>query len=263
MRWGLVILFLTITFGGTYLAIWTRPKENAFRYRFNVIEEYPHDATSFTQGILIDDGFLWESSGRYGESTIRKTNLQTGEVLSQEPLDNKYFGEGLTIFDDQLIQLTWKSGLAIVYDRDLNEIKKIEYDDPSDEGWGLATNGTDLILSNGSAVIKFLDPETFKVRRSIRVRRKNGRPVGRLNELEFYGGRIYANNYQTDIIYEIDPENGAITGIIDLDGLWPKRDRPTDGILNGIAINPKTKRLLVTGKLCPTVWEIEMPRETK
>lgn len=258
MRWGLVILFLTITFGGTYLSIWMRPKDHAERFSFEVLKEYPHDASAFTQGILMDDGFLWESTGRYGESTIRKTNLQTGEIIHQQPLDDKYFGEGLTIFNDQLIQLTWKSGIALVYDRDLNQIGELNYEDKTEQGWGLTTNGTDLIFSSGNAEIKFLDPKTFKIRRTIRVRRKSGYPVGRLNELEFYGGRIFANDYQTDIIYEIDPESGIITRVINLHGLWPKRERPTDGILNGIAVDPKTKHLLVTGKLCPKVWELRL-----
>jgi glutamine cyclotransferase len=258
MRWGLIALFLTISLGGSYLAIWMRPRDQGIdRFTFEVLKTYPHDPDAFTQGLVYDDGFLWESTGRYGQSSIRKTDLETGEILQQHDLNEDRFGEGLAILDNQLIQLTWKEGVAIVYDRDLNEVKEFSYEG---EGWGLATNGTDLIFSDGTNVIKFLDPKTFEERRSIRVRRPGGMRVGRLNELEYFepSGRIYANSYMTDTIYEIHPETGDVTKVIDLSGLWPVRDRPVDGLLNGIAINPKTEKLLVTGKLCPKIWELRL-----
>lgn len=256
LRWELIILFLTITIGGTYLAIWMRPKNDAPRYTYNkkVLKTYPHDASAFTQGLLMDDGFLWESTGIKGESSVRKIDLDSGEILARHDLDDKYFGEGLAIHGDRLYQLTWKSHTAFVYNRELEVVGQREY---SGQGWGLASNGTDLIFSNGTSEIKFLDPETFEVRRSVRVLR-GGLRVGQLNELEFVNGKIYANVYQTDFIYEIDPETGDVTAVIDLAGLWPMAERPRDGLLNGIAFNPKTKKLLVTGKLCPKIFEIEL-----
>lgn len=254
VRWELVALFLLISIGGTYLAIWMRPKHDADRYTYTVLKTYPHDAQAFTQGFLVNDGFLWESTGRNGESSVRQIELETGKILKQHDLDEKYFGEGLTFHNDQLYQLTWTSHKAFVYDRELNPIKEFEY---SGEGWGLASDGTNLIFSNGTSEIRFLDPETFETRRSIRVRR-GGLRVGQLNELEFVNGNIYANVYQTDSIYEIDPKTGNVTAVIDLAGLWPESERPQDGLLNGIAFNPESKKLLVTGKLCPKIYEIEL-----
>ncbi len=254
IRWGLIALFLLVSIGGTYLAIWLRPKNDAPRYTYKLIKTYPHDKTAFTQGLVMQDGFLWESTGLEGASSIRKTKLETGEVLLRHDLDKKYFGEGLAFHDDQFYQLTWKDETAFVYNKNLEPTKEIKYDG---DGWGLTSNGTDLILSDGSSEIRFLDPETFKVRRSIRVRR-GGLRVGQLNELEFAFGKIYANSYQTDFIFEIDPEFGDVTAVIDLSGLWPHSQRPVAGVLNGIALNPKSKRLLVTGKECPSVFEIEL-----
>ena len=257
MRWGLIALFLVIAVGGTYLAQYLRRSPMADRFSFQIIEQYPHDPTSFTQGLFFDNGFLWESTGRYGESKVRKLDLKTGEVLDEHKLSDQYFGEGMAVLGDQLFQLTWKEGVALVYDRELNEVKQFKYDG---EGWGLTTNGTDLIFSNGTPEIKFLDPKTFKERSSIWVRRKSGRPAGRLNELEYSipNKKIYANNYLTDEVLEIDPETGTVTKVIDLSGLWPSKDRPEDGVLNGIAINPETGKLLVTGKLCPKVFELNL-----
>ena len=255
IRWGLIVLFLTISVGGTYLAIWMRQQNVAPRYTYKLIKKIPHDEKAFTQGILVDDGFLWESTGRYGQSTIRKIDLETGEILISHSLDEDLFGEGIAMFKDQLIQLTWKSGKAIVYDRELRPIKEFEY---NGQGWGLTTDGNELILSDGSQFLRFIDPETFQVRRTVKVLRKGGMPVGQLNELEYAGGKVYANSYQTDIVYEIEPTRGDVTGVIDLSGLWPSNERPADGLLNGIATIPGTRRMLVAGKLCPWIYEIEL-----
>jgi len=255
MRWGLLALFLTIAIGGTYLAIVMRPRTEVPRYDHEVVATYKHDPAAFTQGLLVHGGFLWESTGRYGESTIRKIDLQSGEIIEQLPLEEKYFGEGLAVHEGLFYQLTWKAGVAFVYDADFKVVGQRSY---QGEGWGLASNGTDLILSDGSTNLKFLDPETFEVRRQIRVLRADGYPVGRLNELEYHGGRIYANDYDRDLLYEIEPANGDVTKLINLAGLWPLSERPGDAVLNGVAVNPKTKSLLVTGKLCPTIFEIRM-----
>lgn len=257
IRWGLIALFLLISIGGTYLAIWMRPKKDADRYTYKVLEKYDHDSGAFTQGLVVHDGFLWESTGRYKESTMRKTELATGKVLDTYKLPDELFGEGMTWLNGKFYQLTWKKGKAFVYSYKEGEgfkvINEFKYDG---EGWGLTTDGTDLIFSDGSREIKFLDPETFEEKRSIWVRQPSGAHVGQLNELEFFGGKIYANKYQSDWIYEIDPVTGDVTKIIDLQGLWV--DRPADGVLNGIAVNPKSGKLLVTGKLCPTVFEVNL-----
>ena len=254
MRWNLVLLFLGITLGGTYLAIVMRPQNEPAKYTYEIVKTYPHDDAAFTQGLVYDDGFLWESTGREGESSVRKVQLETGEVLLQTDMEERYFGEGLAIHDDQLYQLTWKNNEAFVYNRDLEKTKTFSY---SGDGWGLATNGTDLIFSNGGSEIRFLDPETFAVRRSIIVR-KSGFRAGQLNELEYNNGHIYANVYQTDFIYEINAETGEVTAVINLEGLWPLRQRPADGVLNGIAFNRESKTMLVTGKLCPKIYEITL-----
>ncbi len=258
IRWDLLALFLTIAVGGTYLANAMRPRPPLPRFGYKVVKTYKHDPAAFTQGLQVHDGFLWESTGRKGQSSIRKIELETGEVLKQENLEDKYFGEGLTYHDGLFYQLTWKAGKAFVYDLDLNKVGERSY---QGEGWGLTSNGTDLILSDGSAYLKFLDPETFEVRRQIRVLRPDRVSVGQLNELEYLdylGGRIYANSYGSDWIYEIDANTGDVTRLIEMGGLWPNRERPKDGILNGIAHNPKTDHFLVTGKLCPTIYEVKL-----
>ncbi len=259
IRWGLIALFLTISVGGTYLAIWMRQQDVAPRFTYKLIKKYPHDENAFTQGLLVDGGFLWESTGRYGQSTIRKVDLETGEVLNSHSLDDDLFGEGLAMFDNQLFQLTWKAGKALVYDRELKPMKEFDY---PGQGWGLTTDGNDLILSDGSQYLKFIDPKTFEIRRTVKVLRKGGKPVGQLNELEYVGGKVYANCYQTDLVFEIEPKFGDVTGVIDLSGLWPNRERPADGLLNGIAVVPGTRRMLVAGKLCPWIYEIELVPES-
>jgi glutamine cyclotransferase len=258
MRRGLIVLFLVISIGGTYLAVWLRQYDTSPRYTFKLIEKYPHDKQAFTQGLLFHDGFLWESTGRYGESTVRKIDLETGEIIRQHSLDDNLFGEGMVQYGDRLIQLTWKAGKALVYDMDLNPIEEFSY---PGEGWGLATDGNDLILSDGSSVLKFIDPETFDIKKTLRVLRKGGVHVGQLNELEYAGGKVYANRYQYDQIYEIDINTGNVAGVIDLAGLWPMSDRPADGVLNGIAVTrDMPPRMFVTGKLCPFIYEIELVR---
>ena len=254
MRWDLVIIFLVISIGGTYLSIWMRSGSDVPRYTYEVLKTYKHDPEAFTQGLIYDDGRFWESTGRYGESTVRTYVAETGEITKKVDLPEDLFGEGLTIWNDQLIQLTWKSGKAITYDRELNKLKEHRY---VGQGWGLTHDGTELILSDGTATIRFFDPITFEETRRIRVR-DGRRNISQLNELEYVNGSIYANQWRTDLIYEIDPADGTVTAIIDLSGIWPYRERPEDGLLNGIAFNDETKKLLVTGKLCPNIFEIEL-----
>ena len=253
-RWFLIGLFLFITFGGSWLVLMGRQGGGSSRHTFKLIKKHPHDQTLFTQGFVVDaEGRVYESSGQYGTSTITESELATGKQLQQKKLEPRYFGEGLTKWNDTLIQLTWQENTAFVYDLQFNELKPFEYDG---EGWGLTSTPTELVMSNGTHRLAFLDPETFKETRAIWVR-SGRRPISQLNELEYIGGKIFANQLNSDLIYEIDPANGNVESIIDLNGLWPESERPEKGMLNGIAFDEKSGHVLVTGKYCPFVYEIE------
>jgi glutaminyl-peptide cyclotransferase len=255
IRWELVILFLVISIGGSYLVLYfLRPPTNRPQFTFRVAKTYPHDVKAFTQGLLYQDGFLWESTGKKGQSSFRKVNLETGEVLQQVDLPADYFGEGLAYLDGKFYQLTWKSGVCLVYNTQMEKIAEFHYEG---EGWGLTTDGTHLILSDGSSVLRFMDPRTFEEKHRIYVR-LGGFRAAVLNELEYVDGKVFANVWMQDVIYEIDPKTGEVTNQISLEGLWPLRDRPQEGVLNGIAFNPHSRRLMVTGKYAPKIWEIDV-----
>ena len=221
-------------------------------YQFEVIETFPHDRNAFSQGLDFDGVTLFESTGGYGKSSVRRVNLETGRVEKWLRLDKRLFGEGLTLFDDKLIQITWKRGLGYVYDaKTLRLIRKFSY---AGEGWGLTHDGTHFIMSDGSDRLKFRHPDSFSVVRTIRVRDGN-RAIRQLNELEFVDGRILANVWHSDRIAMIDPANGRVTGWIDLSGLLAKPLGP-ESVLNGIAY--KDGRLFVTGKNWPNLFEIKL-----
>lgn len=225
---------------------------------FALVATYPHDAAAYTQGLTIDKGVLFEGTGKRGKSSLRQVDLASGKVLRSVALNPKYFGEGITVWKDSIIQLTWTSGHAFVFDRDTFEFRKaFRY---TGEGWGLTHDGTHLIMSDGSSRLRFLDPESFKVVRRISVHQ--GRtPIGDLNELEFVEGEIFANVWYNDSIARISPEDGRILGWIDLHKLWPAKERPTrDHVLNGIAYDSQAKRLFVTGKNWPQMFEIRLDR---
>ena len=194
---------------------------------YEVVNAFPHDPDSFTQGLIFLDGVLYESSGLYGESSLRMVELETGEVQRSVPLPNEVFGEGLTDWDDTLVQLTWREGVGYVYDReDFSLLTQFGY---VTEGWGLTQDGENLIMSDGSATLFFLDPDTFSVISTIEVLDGES-PITRLNELEYIQGEIFANIWQTDAIIRIDPDTGAVKGWIDLSGSCRKRNgrpRPT------------------------------------
>ena len=254
-RWGLIALFLTVSVGGTYLAVQLKQGPGALKIGYEVVNTYPHDTAAFTQGLLWDDGFLYESTGQKGNSSIRKVDLKTGDVIDKRDLSAEIFAEGLALAGDKFYQLTWKNNLIFVYDRAFKLLKKVVYDR---DGWGLAFDGNHLIASDGTAYLRFLDPETLEEVRSVRVRLGN-RPVGQLNELEVHGPDLYANVYQTDYIHWINKDTGDVKATIDLAGLWPLKNRPDrNAVLNGIAIDPKTDRMFVTGKNCPFLWEIKL-----
>lgn len=220
-------------------------------YGYRVIAAYPHDPSAFTQGLEYHDGFVYESTGRYGASSIRKVELETGRIVMQRRLPVDRFGEGLAIVGNRLIQLTWLAHTGYVYDLDTFElIGQFRY--PS-EGWGLAYDGQRLLMSDGSDVLQFLDAENFERMGTLRVHDR-GRPVNRLNELEFIDGFIYANVWESDRIARIDPRSGQVVAWIDLAGLEPG----AGGVLNGIAHRPGESGLLVTGKLWPRLFAVDM-----
>jgi len=225
-------------------------------YAIKVVNTFPHDTAAYTQGLLYQDGFLYESTGRRGQSNLRKVELKTGKVLHQHDINPNLFGEGLALWQGRLFQLTWHAGKAFVYDlKDFKELGAYNY---PGEGWGLTTNGKHLIQSNGSADLKFLDPNTFSEVKRIRVT-DNGKPIKDLNELEFIRGEIFANVWMTNKIARINPQTGKITAWLDLSSLVPANlPDDSDAVLNGIAYDSKNDRLFVTGKLWPKLYEIQI-----
>lgn len=223
---------------------------------YRILAEYPHDSTAFTQGLVFESGSFYESTGMWGKSDLRKVNIASGEILRQRSLEKSLFGEGLALIGDRLIQLTWKSGRGFVYDK--NSFELIEEFSYSGEGWGITYDGTDLIMSDGTAEIRFLDPGTFAERRRITVT-ANGIPQADLNELEFVSGSIFANVWKTDSILRIDPRTGKVTGILDLTGLYPLAKRnPQADVLNGIAYDAADDIVYVTGKYWDKVFALRL-----
>jgi glutamine cyclotransferase len=226
------------------------------RYGYKVIATYPHDENAYTQGLFFLDGLLYESTGEYGKSTLRKVKPTSGEVVASRALDRRYFGEGIALCNGLVYQLTWREGECIVYDAaTLAPQHTLRY---AGEGWGLTTNGKQLIMSNGSNIIYFLSPQTLREERRIAVRTERG-SVSRLNELELIDGEIWANVYTTNQIIRIDTATGQVRGTIDLTGILPAslRTRRTD-VLNGIAYDAVQKRIFVTGKNWARMFEIKI-----
>jgi glutamine cyclotransferase len=223
---------------------------------YQVIHTYPHDPGAFTQGLVYADGHLYESTGLNGKSSIRLVDLETGKVLQHHDLPVEYFGEGLTVWNNRLFQLTWKARTGFVYDLFSFAIQQTFH--YGGEGWGLTHDNKELILSDGTSLLRFLDPQSFREIRRIQVR-DTGQAIGNLNELEYTHGEIYANVWQTDRIARISPRTGRVLGWIDLTGLIDKRELANpDAVLNGIAYDSKSNRLFVTGKLWPKLFEIRV-----
>jgi glutaminyl-peptide cyclotransferase len=236
----IAVSFLTLLFGSGY----------------TIVHTYPHDREAFTQGLLYHDGFLYEATGLEGKSSLRKVELTTGKVLQRVDLPSAYFGEGLALWKDKLIQLTWKSKIGFVYDRaTFRQVRTFNY---SREGWGITQDGKRLIMSDGTSTLYFWDPETFKEIGHLDVVDK-GKPVPQLNELEYVRGEIYANVWMTDRIARISPATGHVLGWIDLPGLLTPAERAETDVLNGIAYDAKQNRLFVTGKKWPKLFEIATP----
>ena len=250
---GLVLLMGTIGFlpgqrrGGSGAPVPT--------YGYEVVRSYPHDRAAFTQGLLVRNGIFYEGTGMNGESGIRKVKIETGEVLQVKPLAKEYFGEGITEWNGSIVQLTWQHGVGFVYDAEtFAPTRTFTY---RGEGWGITHDGTRLIMSDGTAQLRFLDPATLKETGRVTVRDARG-PIQKLNELEFVNGEIYANVWQTDRIVRISPADGRVTGWIDLAGLLTPAQRAEADVLNGIAYDAAGDRLFVTGKWWPRVFEIKL-----
>lgn len=228
-------------------------------YTFKIIHAFPHDSAAFTQGLEYHDGFLYEGTGLEGRSSLRKVRLETGEVIQKADLSSQYFGEGITLLHGQIIQLTWQSHVGFVYDaKDFHLLRQFKY---PGEGWGLANDGHDIFMSDGTDEIRIWDGVTLKEKRRIKVRDGDS-PIDQLNELEFIDGEIYANIWQTDTIARISPQTGKVIGWIDLKGLLsPMYQLQSNAVLNGIAYDAQKKRLFVTGKLWPSIFEIKLTRK--
>ncbi len=241
------------------------PDASPIFYTYQVIATFPHDATAFTQGLLFDEGQLYEGTGLYGESTLRRVDLLTGAVEKQIALPDQYFGEGIAIANGKIYQLTWQEQTGFIYDKTtFEQLGEFSY---STQGWGLTFDGNSLIMSDGSSQLFFLDPSTMMVVKQITVSffdptDQSRKPVNQLNELEYIEGEIFANIWQTDTIVRIDPITGNVNGVINLSGLLPAEAHTvTTDVLNGIAYLPESKRLFVTGKKWPTLFEIQLVQQ--
>lgn len=250
---GLVLLMGTIGFlpgqrrGGSAAPVPT--------YGYEVVRSYPHDRAAFTQGLLVRNGIFYEGTGMNGESGIRKVKIETGEVLQVKPLAKEYFGEGITEWNGSIVQLTWQHGVGFVYDAEtFAPTRTFTY---RGEGWGITHDGTRLIMSDGTAQLRFLDPATLKETGRVTVRDSMG-AVEKLNELEFVKGEVFANVWGSNRIARISPSDGRVTGWIDLTGLLSPGERGNADVLNGIAYDAAGDRLFVTGKWWPRVFEIKL-----
>ncbi len=230
-------------------------------YGYRVVNVFPHDPSAFTQGLVYQGGIFYEGTGLRGQSTLRKVDPNTGQVLQGVRLPDQYFGEGIALLGDRLYQLTWQENTGLVYDKDSFELLTTWM--YAGEGWGLTTDGQRLIMSDGSNVLRFLDASTLQETGQIAVMDAAGQPVQRLNELEWVEGEIYANVWQTDLIARIDPASGRLLGWIDLAGLLPAEDRAAQrvDVLNGVAYDAASGRLFVTGKWWPKLFEIDLTPE--
>jgi len=247
---------LAILFGAAIALVAQTPQ-----YSYRVVHVYPHDRNAFTQGLEFRAGYLYEGTGLKGRSSLRKVKLETGQVVQQIDLDPEYFGEGITVLNQQIIELTWQSEIGFVYNQaSLQRLRSFNY---PGEGWGLANDGQQIYMSDGSAQIRCWDPTSLQEKRRFTVR-DHLRPVLNLNELEYVHGELYANVWQTDRIARISPSDGRVLGWIDLSGLLPAADRaePVD-VLNGIAYDLLGDRLFVTGKLWPKLFEIKLVPKNK
>ncbi len=252
-----ILILLAVVGGGAGLWAVSQAREPAPEFfQYEVVNVFPHDPGAFTQGLEFVDGSLYEGTGQHGVSSLRRVELETGRVLQNRALPSAYFGEGITVLGNRIYQLTWQSRVGFVYDKKtLRPVSRFRY---SGEGWGLTNNGRQLIMSDGTSTLRFLDPRTFKVLRRVSVTDR-GQPIEQLNELEWIKGEIYANIWNSEWIARISPENGQVTGWIDMRGLIrPGEAVGSNAVLNGIAHDAEKDRIFVTGKNWPKLFEIKL-----
>lgn len=256
MRITILLLVAVVLAGVSWAAV---PFQGTERWTYRKIAEYPHDRGFFTQGLVIHNGELIEGTGQFGESRLMRIDLKTGAILKGITLPDHYFGEGIALANGELFQLTWKNRVVLVYDPTTLELKRTGH--YTGEGWGLTFDGTHLIMSDGSAILRYYDPTTFRLVKRISVR--DGRKtVSELNELEFIRGEIWANIWHDDQVVRIDPSNGRVLGWIDLGGLKPGSLRfDREAVYNGIAYDESSQKLYVTGKNWPSLFEIEVTQK--
>jgi glutamine cyclotransferase len=257
-----ITLIIVITIAA-YITISQQPSNNEqnnqnapINYTYTIVDTYPHDPNAFTEGLVYSEGFLYESTGLNGNSNLRKVDLKTGETLQQISLDSQYFGEGITIFGDKITQLTWQSQVGFIYDK--NTFQLIGNFTYPTEGWGITNDGRNLIMSDGTPTLYFLNPETYERTGTIQVHDGN-MSINMLNELEYINGTIYANVWETNRIAIINSQTGQVQGWINLEGLYknPVSD-PSNDVLNGIAYDSANGRLFVTGKRWSQLFEIQL-----
>lgn len=252
----IVTVALVISSAALIISLNDRPVNTTpINYTYEVVKVYPHDENAFTQGLVIENGVLYESTGLYGNSSLRRVDLETGKVLQIYALPNQFFGEGITVFGDRIIQLTWRSQTGFVYDKNSFALLR-EFSYPT-EGWGITNDGSQLIMSDGTATLYFLDSETFEKVGQVEVHDGNN-PVTNLNELEYINGEVYANIWREERIAIINPQTGQVTGWIDLTGIYTQENRDPNSVLNGIAYDAEGGRLFVTGKLWSQLFQIKL-----
>ena len=228
-------------------------------HRWELLDNYQHDPGAFTQGLLYEDGYLYESTGQNGESSLRKVAIETGEVVQRVNLENRYFAEGIAVVGDEIYQITWRSRTGFVYDK--TSFKKLREFQYAGEGWGLAYDGRHLVMSDGSDMLRFFDPATMREVRRLRIT-SGGRRLDRLNELEFAGGFLYANIWYSDSIAKISPRSGEVVAVYDMSGLYPRRQRQSrEMVLNGIAYDEAADRFFLTGKNWPRLFAVRLTDE--
>lgn len=234
-------------------------------FTYELVNTYPHDADAYTQGLEFHNGFLYESTGQYGASSLRKIDFLSGKVLNQLKLDASYFGEGLSFYNDQLIQLTWKENIGFVYDpKDFTLLRSFQYH-KSKEGWGLCADENHLYKTDGTDKLWTLDPKTFKELRSVEIL-TNNKYISKVNEMEFVDGLVYANTYQfnKEVVVIIDPQTGVVKGVVDFSGLKEKVTKhPRLDVFNGIAYHPERKTFFVTGKYWDKLFEVKIVNKNK
>ncbi len=253
---GILIVTVVLVLGAIILVLQNdRPiNPTLMHYTYSIVNVYPHDECAFTQGLVFVNSVLYESTGLYGNSSLRSVELETGNILQLYALPNQYFGEGITIFNDKIIQLTWRSNKGFLYDIHSFDLLQ-EFSYPT-EGWGITNDGNRLIMSDGTATLYFLDPATFEKVGEVEVH--DDGPVTELNELEYIQGEVYANIWKEEKIAIINPQTGQVNGWIDLGGIKDPETQDANNVLNGIAYDAEEDRLFVTGKRWPQLFEIRL-----